>query len=61
MDKASAIEFLHNLILTRFPPGSEREGWLAWLVEFTHAEENLETLSGLLTRTAQGGAPPRSH
>ena len=48
MDKATAIAYLRGLILERFRAGPDRQRWLAWLTEFSHAEETLQTLSGLL-------------
>lgn len=52
MDKATAIEFLRERILTCFPAGSERQRWLAWLAEFSQAEETLQLLSGFLSSPA---------
>jgi hypothetical protein len=48
MDRVTPTAYLREVILNRFPPGPDREQWLAWLTEFSHAEETLETLSGLL-------------
>jgi len=39
---------------------SDRQRWLAWLIEFSHAEETLQTLSGLLT-SQDDEEPPRAH
>jgi hypothetical protein len=58
MDKATAIALLRERSLTRYSAGSERQRWLAWLAEFSRAEETLQTLSGLLTSCDE--APPRS-
>jgi len=41
------MAYLRGMILERFPPGSDRQRWLEWLTEFSHAEETLENLSGL--------------
>lgn len=48
MDTVTAIAFLRGVILERFPPGPERERWLAWLIEFSQAEETFQAFSGLL-------------
>lgn len=45
MDKVTAMAYLRGIILERFPPGPERQRWLAWLSEFSCAEETLQTLS----------------
>ncbi len=45
MDKVTAIAYLRGVILERFPPGPERQRWLAWLTEFSHAEETLQSLA----------------
>jgi hypothetical protein len=45
MDKVTAFAYLHGVILERFLPGPDQERWLAWLTEFSHAEETLRTLS----------------
>ena len=59
MDKLTAMEYLRSVILERFPPGPDRRRWLAWLTEFSHAEETLQTLSGLLIPEDDG--PPPAH
>lgn len=48
MDKATAMQYLRSVILKRFPPGPDRQRWLAWLTEFSHADETQQTLSGFL-------------
>jgi hypothetical protein len=45
MDKLTAMGYLRSVILKRFPPGPNRQRWLAWLTEFSHAEETLQQLS----------------
>jgi len=56
MDKDTAITYLRNVILERFPAGPDRQRWLAWLDEFSHAEEKLILLSGL--RISPDDEPP---
>jgi hypothetical protein len=60
MDKVTAMAYLRSVILERFPPGPERQRWLAWLDEFSHAEETLQTLSGLLI-SPDDEEPPLAH
>jgi hypothetical protein len=45
MDKHTAITDIRNRILERFPAGPDRQRWLAWLDEISHAEEILQALS----------------
>jgi hypothetical protein len=59
MDKLTAMGYLRNVILERFPPGPDRQRWLAWLTAFSRAEETPQTLSGLLI--SSGDDPPHTH
>jgi hypothetical protein len=59
MDKDTAMESLRSVILERFPPGPNRQRWLAWLHEFSRAEKTLQTLSGLLI--SEDDEPPYAH
>ena len=45
MDKDTAMRYLRNVILERFPEGPNRKRWLAWLDEFSCADEILSALS----------------
>ena len=60
MDKDTAIAYLHSVILERFPPGPDRQDWLAWLSEFSRAEETLQIFSGLLI-SPDDDEPPHTH
>ena len=60
MDKDTAIGYLRSMILGRFPPGPARQRWLAWLTEFSHAEETLQILSVFLI-SQDDDEPPRAH
>jgi hypothetical protein len=60
MDKDNAIRYLRNVILERFPPGPDRQRWLAWLTEFSNAEEILQSLPGLLI-SRDNDEPPQAH
>jgi hypothetical protein len=58
MSKVTAIAYLRSVILERFPPGPTRQRWLAWLTEFSRAEETLEPISGLpLSQEDKESAP----
>lgn len=46
MSKVTAMAYLRSVILERFPPGPDRQRWLAWLTELSRAEETLQSLSG---------------
>lgn len=48
MDKATATQHLSGAIFERFPPGPDRQRWLARLTEFSGAEEILQSLPRLL-------------
>ena len=41
------------------PRFGDRQRWLAWLTEFSRAEETLQTLSGLFISRDDG--PPHAH
>jgi hypothetical protein len=58
MDKVTAMAYLRSVILERFPPGPDRQRWLAWLTEFSDAEETLQTLSGPLFSPDDEEPPP---
>ena len=60
MDKATAMEYLRSVILERFPPGPDRQRWLAWLIEFSQLDETLQTFSGLLI-SQDDDKPPQAH
>ena len=60
MGKDTAIGYLRSVILEPFPPGPDRQRWLAWLAEFSPAEESLQTLSGLLI-SPDDEEPPLAH
>jgi hypothetical protein len=60
MGKVAAMAYLRSVILERFPPGRDRQRWLAWLTEFSRAEETLQTLSGLLI-SPDDEEPPLAH
>lgn len=60
MDKDTAMGYLRSVILERFPPGPDRQRWLAWLSEFSRAEETLPSVSGLLI-SLDGDEPPQAH
>lgn len=62
MDKTRAIAFLHQVILDGFPAGPERQRWLAWLNEFSHAEERLNALDvNVLDIVRRGNLPPGTY
>ena len=58
MDKLTAIGYVRSVILERFPPETDRQRWLAWLTEFSRADETLQTLSGLLISSDDEESPP---
>ena len=60
MDKLTAMKYLRSVILERYPAGPDRQRWLAWLTEFSHAEEILQSLPGLLT-SPHDDEPPQAH
>ena len=60
MSKVTAMAYLRSVILKRFPPGPDQQRWLAWLDQFSHAEDTLQTLSGLLI-SPDDEEPPLAH
>jgi hypothetical protein len=48
IDKVTAMGYLRSVIVERSPPRPDRQRWLAWLTEFSRAEEILQSLPGLL-------------
>ena len=58
MDKITAMAYLRSVILERFPPGPDRQRWLAWLTQFSDADETLQTLSALLFSPDDEEPPP---
>ena len=61
MNKVAAMAYLRSVILERFPPGPDRQRWLAWLTEFSHADETRQTLSGFLITSPDDEEPPLAH
>ncbi len=59
MGKIATIRYLQSVILERFPPGPERQHWLAWRAEFSCAEETRQYLPDLAF--PRDDDPPLAH